>query len=133
MPLMLLMPLKYVEVVCSSKRGTHDGLAAAAAADCAATNEDDVACGLARQSSLPAAAEAAHAADALRVCGDGVHSFKGVLTTGLLAPSIVLPPPLILPPPPRNCVEALCDMMICVALYHAFEMASRSKVCCCGV
>ena len=51
-PLMLLMPFEYVEAVCSSKRETHDGLAAAdCAADCTAANEDDVACGLARQSS----------------------------------------------------------------------------------
>ena len=50
-------------------------------------------------------------ADAPRVCEEGVHSFKRVLTTGPLAPSIVLPPPPILPPPPRNCVEALCGML----------------------
>ena len=88
---------------------THDGPPTAPIAPPA--NEDDVACGLARQSSLPAAAEAAHAADAPRVCEEGVHSFTRVLTTGPLAPSIVLPPPPSLPPPPRNCVEALCGML----------------------
>ena len=70
---------------------TRDG---PATANCAAAHEDDVACGLARRSSLTAAADAADAAaDVLLEYVEKACSFKRVLTTGLLALSIVLLPP----------------------------------------